>query len=61
MSIPEIIKSEYASSGIIKKYLLIYKLRCKTANIFNKKFLSNDVSVSLFEKINFEKSYPKYT
>ena len=61
MSIPEIIKTEYASSGVIKKCLLVYKPRYKTANTFNKKFLSNDVSVSLFEKINFEKSYPKYT
>ena len=41
MSIPEIIKTEYASSGVIKKCLLVYKPRYKIANTFNKKFLSN--------------------
>ncbi len=35
MSIPEIIKTKYASNGLIKKYLLFYKHRYKTANIFN--------------------------
>ena len=29
MSIPEIIKTEYASNGVIKKYSLVCKRRCK--------------------------------
>ena len=57
MSIPEIIKTEYASSGVIKKCLLVYKPRYKIANTFNKKFLSNRELLKIYydcQNFNFD-------
>jgi len=43
-------------SGLFK---LIYKLRSHTSNSFKKKFKSNDISLSLYQKIDFIDKYPK--
>ena len=40
-------------------YKLIYKHKWETRNLSDKKFLSNDISVNLFKKVAFEKSFPR--
>jgi len=37
----------------------VYLHKWEISNVFKKKFISSDVSVALFQKINFEKNFPK--
>jgi len=38
---------------------ILYKLKYKTLNRDNRKFKSDKISLTLFKKINFQKSYPE--
>ncbi len=44
------------NSNLFKK---IYLHKWKTPSNLNKKFLSSDLSVAVYQKIEFEKNFPK--